>query len=78
MSLPGVQVRVWPVEAYTAYAVAGEEGALPSVRAAEDNRERVAKLTGAVEAVTEAPPEAILDVSTDVPPEDPSDSGVSA
>jgi hypothetical protein len=73
--LPGVQVRVWPVEGYTAYAVAGEEGALPSVRAAERNRERIAKLTGAVDAVTGAPPEAILDITTDVPAEDPPDPG---
>jgi hypothetical protein len=69
--LPGVQVRVWPVEGYTAYALAGEEGALPSVRAAEGNRERVAKLTGAGEAVAEAPPKAIVDISTDSPAEDP-------
>jgi hypothetical protein len=73
--LPGVELRVWPAGHYTAYAVAGEEGALPSVRAAEDNRERANKLTGAVDAVTDTPPDAILDISTDTPPEEPPSSG---
>ncbi len=73
--LPGVEVRVWPTADYTAYAVAGEEGALPLARAADANRERADGLIGAVDAVTEAPPEAILDISTDPPPEDPSESG---
>lgn len=73
--LPGVEVRVWPAEGYTAYAVAGEEGALPLARAADANRERADGLVGAVDAVTEAPPDAILDISTDPPPEDPSESG---
>jgi hypothetical protein len=67
--LPGVKLRVWPVEDYTAYGVAGEEGALPAVDAAQANRERAAELMGAVEAVSEAPGDAIVDVSTDVPPE---------
>ena len=73
--LPGVKLRVWPVGDYTAYAVAGEEGALPAVDAAQANRERAAELIGAVEAVSEAPGDAIVDVSTDAPQEDPPDPG---
>jgi hypothetical protein len=73
--LPGVQVRVWPTADYTAYTVAGEEGALPLARAADANRERAEGLVGAVDAVTETSPEAILDISTDPPTEDPSESG---
>jgi hypothetical protein len=71
--LPGMKVRVWPTVDYTAYSVAGEEGALPLARAADTNRERADGLVGAVDAVSEAPPEAILDISTDAPPEDPSE-----
>jgi hypothetical protein len=69
--LPGVEVRVWPTGSYTAYAVAGEEGALPLVHAADANSERADGLTGAVDAVGEAPTDAILEISTDTPPEDP-------
>lgn len=72
--LPGVKLRVWPVENYTAYAVAGEEGALPAADAAQANRERAAELIGAVEAVSEAPGDAIVDVQQDGPQEDPPDS----
>jgi hypothetical protein len=68
--LPGAEVCVWPEEDYTAYAVAGEEGALRLARAAQGNSKRVSELIGAVDAVIEAPSDAILDVSTDVLPED--------
>jgi hypothetical protein len=67
--LPSVQVRVWPTVAYTAYAVAGEEGVLPSVRTAESNSERVAQLTGIVDLMNEIPADAILGTSID--PDDP-------
>lgn len=67
--LPDVEVRVWPVGDYTAYAVAGEEGVLPMARAAEDNSERAAKLIEAIDAVTEASPDEIVDVSTDTDPD---------
>lgn len=73
--LPGVEVRVWPTADYTAYTVAGEEGALPLARAADANWERADGLIGAVDAVTETPPEAILDISTDPPPDDPPEPG---
>jgi hypothetical protein len=73
--LPDVEVRVWPAADYTAYTVAGEEGALPLARAADANRERTDRLVGAVDAVIETPPEAILDISTDPPPDDPSEPG---
>jgi hypothetical protein len=71
--LPGVKLRVWPAEDYTAYAVAGEEGALPAVDAAQANSGRAAELTEAVEGVTDAPSDAILDVQPDPPEEDPPD-----
>jgi hypothetical protein len=71
--LPGVKLRVWSVEDYTAYAVAGEEGALPAADAGKANRERAAGLIGAVEGVTGAPSDAIIDVRTDAPAEDPPD-----
>jgi hypothetical protein len=72
--LPGVQVRVWPTAGYTVYRVSGEEGALALACAADVNRERADGLAGTVDAVSEAPPEAILDISTDLP-EDPSEPG---
>jgi hypothetical protein len=56
-----------------AYAVAEEEGVLPAVDAAQANSERAAGVTEAVEEVADAPGDAILDITTDVPPEDPSD-----
>ncbi len=67
--LPGVRVRVWPVEDYTAYTVAGEEGVLPSVRTADANSERIAQLIDIVDTMNEVPPDAILSTWTD--PEDP-------
>ena len=73
--LPGVKLRVWPTEDYTAYAVAGEEGALPAADAAQANSERAAGLTAAVEGVTDAPSDAIVDISADAPQEDPPDRG---
>lgn len=71
--LPGVKLRVWPTEDYTAYAVAGEEGALPTADAAQANSERAAKLIEAVEGVTDAPSDAIVDVRPDAPAENPPD-----
>jgi hypothetical protein len=73
--LPGVELSVWPVDGYTAHAVAGEEGALAMAAAAKANSERAAVVVEAVEAVGDAPPDAIVDVSTDAPPEDPSGLG---
>jgi hypothetical protein len=73
--LPGVKLRVWPTEDYTAYAVAGEEGALPTADAGKANSERAVALIEAVEGVTDAPSDAIVDVSTDVPQEDRPDPG---
>jgi hypothetical protein len=40
--LPGVELCVWPTEDYTAYAVAGEEGALAMAAAARANSARAA------------------------------------
>jgi hypothetical protein len=62
--LPGVAVRVWPLEDYTAYAVAGEEGLLPSTRTGQANSERIAQLTGIADMMNEIPTDAILDTST--------------
>lgn len=73
--LPRVELRVWPVEDYTAYAVAGEEGALPAADAVQANSDRAAGLAGAVEAVGDAPSDAIVDVSADAPAEDPPHPG---
>lgn len=67
--LPDMRVGVWPVGDYTSYPVAGEEGVLLSARAAEANRERIAELTGIVEAIKEIPPDVILGTSGD--PEGP-------
>jgi hypothetical protein len=73
--LPGVELRVWPTEDYTAYAVAGEEGALAMAAAAEANSKRAAEAAGAAEAVGDAPSDAIVDVPADAPAEDPPDLG---
>jgi len=73
--LPGVKLRVWPTEDYTAYAVAGEEGALPTADAGKANSERAVALIEAVEGMTGAPSDAIVDVPADAPAEDPPDPG---
>jgi hypothetical protein len=73
--LSGVELRAWPTEDYTAYAVAGEEGALAMAAAAEANSKRAAEAAGAAEAVGDAPSDAIVEVPADAPAEDPPDLG---
>jgi hypothetical protein len=72
--LAGVELSVWPAEDYTAYAVAGEEGALAMAAAAQSNSERAAGAIEAAEAVGDASPGAIVDVHPHVPEEDLPDS----
>jgi hypothetical protein len=73
--VPEVKLRVWPADDYTAYAIAGEEGALRMAEVARANSTRAAQAVEAAEAVSDAPPNAIVDVQRDAPEEDLPDSG---
>jgi len=63
--LPGVELRTWPRERYTAYSLAGEEGALMARGLGERNRRRADQLVGSAEAYSHAPADAVVDIGPD-------------